>query len=69
MDLEQVMYAALPHLERKWVCYVVRSGYHNGARCSADDPHDAWGCGWRHELHISLTDEMLDLMKQNERQS
>jgi len=43
------------------VCNVTRSGYHNGAGCSPRDPHNAavWGCGYRHELTISLTDDQM----------
>lgn len=26
---------------RRWVCDVVASGFHNGAGCTADDPHDS----------------------------
>jgi hypothetical protein len=34
-----------PLYERKWVCEVVRSGYHNGAHCRPSDPHGTdWGC-------------------------
>lgn len=41
---------------RHWVCFVVRTSYHNGAKCSESDPHgDDWRCGWRNEL--SLDDE------------
>lgn len=49
-------------LDRRWVCVVVRSGYHNGAHCSPRDPHsaEAWGCGYRTECRISLTDEQME---------
>ncbi len=40
--------------DHRWVCGVVRSGYHNGARCSPDDPHEGWGCGMR--LEVSMSD-------------
>lgn len=35
-------------LTSQWVCMVVRSGYHNGACCTENDPHDAeyWGCSY-----------------------
>lgn len=36
---------------KRWVCEVVESGYHNGARCSAADPHAGWNCGYFYE-HI-----------------
>jgi len=38
----------------RWVCQVVRSGYHNGAVCDPSDPHtqDWWGCGYRYEFSI-----------------
>ena len=38
---------------KKWVCFVVRSGFHNGAVCQESDPHGDWGCGWRYELFMS----------------
>lgn len=32
----------------RWVCEVYESGYHNGCRCNADDPHlGRWNCGER----------------------
>lgn len=37
---------------RHWVCQVVRSGYHNGARCSPSDPHEGWGCAYRWESSL-----------------
>lgn len=41
--------------EHRWVCQVVRTGYHNGAGCNpGEDHHIDWGCGWRWEA--SLTD-------------
>jgi hypothetical protein len=40
---------------RSWVCFVVRSGYHNGSECKPGDPHFGWGCGWRCE--VSLREE------------
>lgn len=49
-------------LVRRWVCAVVRSGFHNGAHCDAYDPHDkAWGCGYRTE--VSLTDAQVEQLK------
>ena len=34
--------------ERRWVCRVVSSGYHNGCHCTPGDPHgEDWNCGWR----------------------
>lgn len=40
---------------RRWVCQVLRSGFHNGCPCAPGDPHDGdWGCGYRWEC--SLTD-------------
>ena len=55
---------ALPLLTRRWVCYVVRSGYHNGAHCNAREPHDqSWGCGYRSELRVSLTDEQVEQLQ------
>lgn len=47
----------LPQLrERRWVCQVVRSGYHNGAYCNEKDPHEDWDCGWRHEVSLSAAE-------------
>lgn len=37
---------------KRWVCGVVRSGYHNGAGCSPEDPHRGWGCGYYYEYRI-----------------
>jgi len=34
----------------RWICDVVDSGYHNGARCNPREPHGGdWACGyyWR----------------------
>lgn len=33
--------------DRRWLCQVVASGFHNGASCTPDDPHHGWGCGFR----------------------
>lgn len=41
---------------RRWVCNVVRSGYHNGAHCTPDEPHTAWECGYRWESTLSDED-------------
>jgi hypothetical protein len=40
--------------ERRWVCQVVRTGYHNGAGCVPSDPHhhEDWGCSWRWEASL-----------------
>jgi hypothetical protein len=40
-------------LYKHWVCEVVRSGFHNGAMCSPSDPHDDWGCAYKHEASMS----------------
>jgi hypothetical protein len=32
--------------ERRWICEVVDSGFHNGAHCDPRDPHPGWDCGW-----------------------
>jgi hypothetical protein len=44
-------------VSHRWVCQVVRSGYHNGAHCRPDEPHRDWGCGYRYELSVAATDE------------
>lgn len=36
-----------PLFERRWVCVVFTSGYHNGCRCGPGDAHGDWGCGYR----------------------
>jgi hypothetical protein len=42
--------------ERRWVCRVVSTGYHNGAGCDPSDPHGPdWRCGYR--WSASLTDK------------
>lgn len=51
---------------RRWVCNVVRSGYHNGAFCTPDEPHREWGCGFRWES--SLTDVEMETLKHMEEQ-
>lgn len=51
----------LDRFTRRWVCQVVRTGFHNGARCSPDDPHDpSWRCGWRNEA--SLNDDQMKVI-------
>lgn len=35
---------------RKWICWVVKSGYHNGASCQSSEPHEGWGCGWHYHF-------------------
>lgn len=42
-------------LQKRWVCQVVRSGFHNGAGCIPNDPHHdiEWGCGFRYELSVT----------------
>lgn len=46
--------------QRRWVCQVVRSGYHNGAGCQPDEPHGDWGCGVRWEA--SLTERQWEAL-------
>lgn len=34
---------------RRWNCFVVSTGYHNGARCDERYPHGSeWNCGYRY---------------------
>lgn len=34
---------------KEWVCVVVDSGFHNGARCTPEDPHGGtWQCQWQY---------------------
>lgn len=49
---------------RRWVCEVVRSGYHNGAGCRSTDyeHHGGWGCGWRLEMSLPDTAENRRLL-------
>lgn len=51
-------------LRRRWVCQVVRTGYHNGAGCHAEEPHhdEEWGCGWRFELSVEDTPRNRELL-------
>ncbi len=46
------------YFTRRWVCEVVRSGYHNGAGCSPKDPHGDWNCCYRYE--ISMTEAQYE---------
>jgi hypothetical protein len=49
---------------RRWVCQVVRSGYHNGASCRPGEPHgDFWDCGYRYELTVAATDEAREALE------
>jgi hypothetical protein len=52
-------------LAPKWVCLVVRSGYHNGAGCTSLEPHLAWGCGWRYELTLPATPASAGLLAEH----
>lgn len=37
----------------RWVCEVVRHGYHNGPGCTPSYPHDgSWDCHMRAELSL-----------------
>jgi len=40
---------------KRWVCEVQSSGYHNGATCSPDDPHEGWRCEYRYEFSVPAT--------------
>ena len=46
----------------RWVCNVVRSGYHNGPGCTDLDPHSGWDCGWRYELSLPATQANAGLL-------
>lgn len=39
---------------RRWVCWVLRSGY-TTRRCTSADPHNSygWPCGWRREAVLT----------------
>ncbi len=51
------------YLHRRWVCQVVRSGFHNGARCHpGDGDHAGWRCGFRWELSLPDTPETRTLL-------
>lgn len=43
-------------LEKRWVCQVARSGYHNGASCRPNDAHNDWGCDYYYEASIRATE-------------
>jgi len=38
---------------RLWICGVVNSGFHNGARCNESDPHEGWSCGWYYRATLT----------------
>jgi hypothetical protein len=38
--------------DRRWVCQVTRSGFHNGCGCRPSEPHGGWNCGWRWEASL-----------------
>jgi hypothetical protein len=38
--------ALADNAERRWICEVVDSGFHNGAHCTPREPHAGWSCGW-----------------------
>lgn len=49
------------YAERRWVCQVFRSGYHNGATCGPSDPHDSsWRCEYRTEMRLSASDAQME---------
>lgn len=51
-------------LYRRWVCEVMRSGFHNGARCTPDDPHGGrWQCAWYYERLLRLTEAQYNRRK------
>lgn len=61
---EEIVVNIEPLLRRRWVCQVVRSGYHNGAGCtpSEHDHHGGWGCAYRFEMSIQDTPENRALL-------
>lgn len=53
------MSTLVDYFHRRWVCGVVRSGFHNGSGCSPDEAHGGdWGCGWRWEASIPATPQV-----------
>jgi hypothetical protein len=42
-DIVRATFEALGY-EKVWNCEVFTSGYHNGCKCTADDPHGGWNC-------------------------
>ncbi len=49
-------------IQRRWVCSVLRSGYHNGATCLPADPHEGWGCGFRWEMSLHDTPTIREML-------
>ena len=45
------------YFQKRWVCQVVRSGFHNGAGCTPGNAHVDWECGYRYE--VSLTADQM----------
>jgi hypothetical protein len=53
---DSALAALLSRFQRKWLCGVTRSGQHNNADCTPDDPHEGWGCGYLWHFPL-LTDK------------
>ena len=32
---------------RRWRCEVLSSGFHNGATCNPNEPHQGWDCEYK----------------------
>lgn len=59
---EELVVNIEPLLIRRWVCQVVRSGYHNGANCRPDEPHVDWGCAYRFEFSLEDNEKNRKLL-------
>lgn len=47
--------ALLNKFRKVWRCHVLRSGYHNGATCTPDDPHGpGWNCQYVYEAILTI---------------
>lgn len=51
-------------MRRKWVCVVMRSGFHNGCECREGEPHVGWDCGFRWEMSLIETPETTVIAQQ-----
>lgn len=49
--LDELSQAPTARIYRHWRCSVVASGFHNGARCTPEDPHDGWPCAFVWQSH------------------
>ena len=48
-------------IEKYWYCEVEESGFHNGAGCGPDEPHQEWRCGIR--FRVTASQDALDTLR------